>query len=272
MKTRIMSSNVWGNCPADRPLADRDDKIAKVYFRYLPDAIGLQECSKKLREERPNLFALVRDLYEEVPVMPTNEEQNNFTPIVYRKDRLAVEDSGWLCFEGLNDHGSKSITWALFFHKESGSRFIHMNMHYFWTQDEAGREARVSNTKEMLALCEKLTAEYHCPFVLTGDFNCCTDEPPIQSVLASGFREARLCSEAPVAALRSYHEYPEIDDSDPANITYPVGHMPDGRIEKSIDHIFVNGGIAVQRYETVVDEEALQATDHCPIFADLIFE
>lgn len=268
MKLRIMSSNVWGNCPANRPLANRDDKMAAVYFRYLPDSIGLQECSNKLRDEPLDLFTLIKDRYEEVPVTPINDRNNNFTPIVYRKDKLALEDQGWLCFAGLNDHGSKSITWALFRERESGERFIHMNMHYFWTDDDPGREARISNSREMLALYGKLAEKYPYPVVLTGDFNCCTHEPPIQAILGADFREARLCAEEPVISLRSFHEYPTIDDADPEHITY-AGHMPDEEIDKSIDHVFVGKGIAVKHYQTVVDSEALEASDHCPLIVDL---
>ena len=271
MELTIMSSNVWGNCPADRPIADRDDKMAKVYARYLPDVIGLQECSDKLRKEQVNLFDLIRDVYEEVPVTPTNEERNNFTPIVYRRDRLTLENCGWHCFSGLNDHGSKSITWALFCDKESEKRFIHMNMHYFWTQDEAGREARIGNSQEMLTLASSLIDRYRFPVVLTGDFNCCSDEPPVLAIMEAGFSEARLCAESPVRKLRSYHAYPDIDDADPEHITYPRGYMPSDDIEKSIDHIFVNDGIAVKSYETVVDSEALEASDHCPLIVHAVF-
>ena len=46
--------------------------------------------------------------------------------------------------------------------------------------------------------------------------------------------------------------------------------MPDEEIDNSIDHIFVGEGIAVKNYRTVVDAEALQASDHCPLFVDLV--
>ena len=270
MEIAIMSSNVWGNCPADRPIADRDDKMAKVYFRYLPDAIGLQECSVKLREEKINLFDLIKDAYEEVPVTPTNDIKNNFTPIVYRRDRLDLEDCGWHCFSGLNDKGSKSITWALFCDKSCGERFIHLNMHYFWTSDEPGREARISNSREMLAIVSELTEKYQLPIILTGDFNCCTHEPPIAAIVEAGFEEARLCARQSVEPFCSLHPYPEIDDSDPRHITYPRGYMPGKDIDKSIDHIFVTPDITVKSYVTVVDNEALEASDHCPLIVNAV--
>ena len=134
MKITVMSSNVWGNCPDDRPIADRDDKMAAVYLRYLPDSIGLQECSLMLRYEKQNLFSLIEKEYTEIQVTPTNEGKNNYTPIVYRPSKLELIDSGWLYFSGLNDMGSKSVTWALFLHKETNTHFIHINTHYYWTK------------------------------------------------------------------------------------------------------------------------------------------
>ena len=66
MQFTVMSSNVWGNCPDNRPIADRDDKMAVVFLKYLPDSIGLQECSPLLRRERQNLFSLISKEYADV--------------------------------------------------------------------------------------------------------------------------------------------------------------------------------------------------------------
>ena len=59
MKVTVMSSNVWGNCPDDRPIADRDDKMATVYLKYLPDSIGLRECSLMLRYENHKILTML---------------------------------------------------------------------------------------------------------------------------------------------------------------------------------------------------------------------
>lgn len=269
MNFTVMSSNVWGNCPENRPIADRDDKMAVVFLKYLPDSIGLQECSPLLRGEGQDLFSLVSKEYAEVPITPTNEDKNNFTPIIYRPDRLTLEDSGWLYFSGLNDMGSKSVTWALFLDRKSQERFIHINTHYYWTNDPEGGEARISNSRELLNLYADLIKKYPYPVVITGDFNCRTESEPIQALLSAGLSEARLCSKQPVAPYRSNHKYPDIDDSDPENITYPVGYLPNEEIEKSIDHIFVTPNLSVDSYHTVIDKEALEASDHCPLIVYL---
>lgn len=269
MPMRIMSSNVWGNCPPDRPIADRDDKMAVVYLRYLPDCIGLQECSPRLRGEKEHLFSLVSEVYGEVTVTVTNEKKTNFTPILYRKDKLCVRDAGWTLFDGPNDQGSKSITWALFEDRTTAKRFLHFNAHYFWMSDEKGRTARIGNTEQLLSLVGGLAKQYPVPVVITGDFNCITDEPPIIKLLASGFAETRLCALETGVPYRSHHACPEIDTTCPERVCYPRGHMPDGDIDKSLDHIFVSQGVDVHRYQTVVDDEALQSSDHCPLLVEI---
>ena len=180
-------------------------------------------------------------LYTEIQIIATNEDKNNFTPIVYRTSELELLDSGWLYYSGLNDMGSKSATWALFLHKKTNTHFIHINTHYYWTKDPAGQEARLSNSHELIGLYNDLIKKYPYPVVLTGDFNCRTDSEPIKMLFDAGFAESRLCAKQPVVPYRSSHKYPEIDDSDPENITYPIGHLPNSEIDTSIDHIFVGG-------------------------------
>ena len=263
---RIMSSNIWGNCKDDCPIADRDDNLAVIYERYLPDIVGMQECSPKSRAESPNIMDLVSDKYEEIPTNPTNEHKNNYTPIIYLRDKFAVLDKGWHYFSGLNDRGSKSITWAVFERRNDGARFIVMNTHYYWTQDEPGRAARVGNTAELLDLFGRLTKLYPYPVFFTGDFNCRTCEAPIKAILEFGIREPRdeIENSSPYT---SHHDYPTYD---PKSDSYHTPIMPDLARENSIDHIFTHGKISTLFYEVVTDFESLLATDHCPIFIDAV--
>lgn len=261
---RIMSSNIWGNCKKECPIADRDDNLAVIYHRYLPDVIGMQECSPKSRAESPNIMDLVSDLYAEVEVTPTNEHHNNYTPIVYLKNKYTVLDKGWHYYSGLNDVGSKSVTWAVLENKTDLSRFIIVNTHYYWTSDDAGRAARIENSREILALYEWLREKYPYPAFFTGDFNCRTSEPPIQALLAAGLQEARDAA-SENSPYRSHHAYPTYD---PESGTYNTPITPNFEKELSIDHIFTHGAARALAYEVIVDEEALLASDHCPIFID----
>ncbi len=259
---RVMSDNIWGH----DPIGDRFSKLATVYHRYLPDVIGLQECSPISRRAGNSIIELNADVYEEVPVMATNALRNNYTALLYRRDRLTLVDFGWHLYSGLNDKGSKSLTWAVFDTK-NGHRFIHINTHYFWTADNNGRSTRICNSGELLGVYWSLTRQYvNCPVVFTGDFNCRSYEPPIKALTYYGLREARYEAEEK-SPYRSHHAYPTYhEDGD----HYDSGVMPSKQPEESIDHILIAGFCDIPQFVTVVDPEALDASDHCPIFCDFV--
>lgn len=47
------------------------------------------------------------------------------------------------------------------------------------------------------------------------------------------------------------------------------GSMTSDTWEKSIDHIGAERGAVAERYIVVTDQDALDATDHSPVFADI---
>lgn len=268
MNIRVMSSNVWGNTAADHIVANRCDNLKMIFERYKPCVLGCQEFSPRMRDIDHNLAKLIENTYCEVPETPENKYNNNYTPIFYNPDIVALGDHGYFYFSGLNDIGSKSASWAVFTIKESGKDFLMINTHYYWTNDDPGREARINNTKELLALYKTINSD-NLPTVVTGDFNCISKEKPIEELIENGFYEARFISTEPVVNLRSYHDYPKLNLTDPNNPFWENGEMPNERIDESIDHIFTKGEIKVNRYITVTDKEALNSSDHCPIFVDI---
>ncbi len=266
MKIRIMSSNIWGNCPVECPISDRDDKMAAVYNRYKPDVIGMQECSPKVRKETRNIFTLTENDYAEVPVKPVNSKKNDYTPIIYRKAELELVDFGWHLFDGLNDLGSKSLTWALFEAKKEQKRFIVINTHFYFKSTNIGRAARINNTGSLMYYYWLLSEKYGCPVFITGDFNCTVNEPPIKTIMMYGLLSARHSAKK-TSPYSSYHACPKFDT---AKDSYTDGDMPSEERDDSIDHIFV-GGVSpdkIKKFVTVTDKGALEASDHCPIFVE----
>lgn len=258
MNIRIMSSNIWGNCPGNRPIANRDDLLAGVFQKYAPQSIGLQECSPKSRQEKNNIFSLCRPKYLELD--PSPMDANNFTPILYHHS-LHLADGGWFLFNGPNDWNSKSITWGLF--SLENSRFIHINLHYFWEHNEQGEQTRKQNSSQLLAFIKKLPYR-QIPFIITGDFNCEEYTLPLQMLLSSGLT---LASAIVPHKICSHHVYPEFDEE---NCLYHSGSLfhPTRTAKDSIDHIFLKDAVCT-RFVTVQDQEALDASDHCPIYADI---
>ncbi len=273
MKTtvRIMTSNVWGNCPHDAYISNRDDNLGIIYHRYLPHSVGLQEYSPRSRAECENIGVLISDLYTEVPV-DTSPDTNNYTPIFYRHDLLERVAQGFFCFDSLNDGRSKSVTWACFSVRATGNRYIHINTHFYWTSDAPGRAARIRNAQEMIALVETLAKRFPgTPMFFTGDFNCCTREAPLVMLGEEGILEARDLNIGEKPVICSHHEYPGKSE-DGLSFTVPAATKP-GPAE-SIDHVLVRYGdapVTVHAHVIVDDVESLLATDHCPIYCDMEF-
>lgn len=258
MAIRIMSSNIWGNCPGNRPIANRDDLLAGIFKKYTPLSIGLQECSPKSRGEKNNIFSLCSPEYLELD--PSPKDTTNFTPILY-SCRLQAEDCGWFLFDGPNDWNSKSVTWGLF--SLENSRFIHINLHYFWEHTEQGEQARKQNSDQLIAFIRQLPYR-QVPIVITGDFNCEVHTKPLQMLLSSGLT---LASSIAPQKICSHHVYPEFDEEKQYYHSGSCFH-PARTANDSIDHIFLEG-VVCRRFITVQDQEALDASDHCPIYADI---
>lgn len=266
VKLKLMTSNIWGNCPPNLPIAERDDKLAAVFRHYVADIIGLQECSTRSRAERLNIINLSLRFYDELPITLPATKKNNYTPILYNRDTLNVIDSGWHCFSGLNDVSSKSITWGIFEVKESGCKFLCFNTHFYWKKTDPGRAARICNTGELLELYWKIKDKHgELPTFIIGDLNSRSDEPPIKVLAHYGFTEARYTAEES-SPYKSYHDYPVYD---PVEECYSNGVMPSEAREESIDHILCTRDVVVKKFVTVTDREALDSSDHCPLYADV---
>ncbi|TMV49558.1 hypothetical protein FE783_13735 [Paenibacillus mesophilus] len=265
---RIMTSNIWGNC-GDKAIANRDDNLADVFLRYRPDVLGLQEVSPKVRREPINIFDLLDSHYAEVDV-DIGPLSNNYTPLLYLKDKFTVQRSGFHSFSGLNDSNSKSVTWAELECNSSGSRFAVCNTHYYWTEDDAGKEARINNSKELVDVVAAIMQIRRIPVLCMGDFNCRASSDPIRNLLDHGFADAQSGATVRTSDSNAYHPYPEWDEALQRFANTPA---PTGKYAEAIDHIFYTAGtVSIFVYETIVSQGALDASDHCPVYVDLSFQ
>lgn len=257
---RIMSSNIWSG-----KIFNREALHGQVYRRCLPDSIGMQERVTRWQSDEHSFNRSLADEYTEVEV-DIGGHVINCTPIFYRPATLELHESGWHYFSGLNDVGSKTITWARFTHKATGAHFIHLNTHFYWTGDEAGNKARLGDAAEMHRLAERLTARFACPILCTGDYNCRMDSEPGQALLAYGFRDTLNLASGGRSVTSSHHAYPAFDET--AQL-YQNGPMPAANPTRAIDHILLWGDADILNHVTVTDQDALDASDHCPLYVDV---
>lgn len=175
---RIMFNNIHGSCnTTEFPVEPVAMMMSEVIGEYLPDVLGLQECSPAMRGEGDIVSHLAPE-YTEVNVTASPDYQqnnrNNYTPLFYRAATVEVLRSGYFCFNFLpyddeaysemwkgydpnklldenvrqNDgetvtkngrrDGSKGATWAVFRSKATGNIFLVASTHLWWESNDAG--------------------------------------------------------------------------------------------------------------------------------------
>ncbi|MBN2511516.1 MAG: endonuclease/exonuclease/phosphatase family protein [Sedimentisphaerales bacterium] len=157
-----------------------------------PDVLGLQEA----------LDFQIREILKAVPGYDfvgvgrdDGKKAGEYSPILYRKDRFKVADSGTFWFSnspwvvGSMHWGNKLpriCTWARLIEKKTGKGLYAYNLHI----DHQSAPSRVKSTE---LLSRKVAAREHAePFVVTGDFNAAPDSPEILYLLGLSDRKTPL--------------------------------------------------------------------------------
>ena len=173
---RIMTFNVpQGNIPAVglNTWANRARGIQAFLDSVKPDMMGMQEPVRgelvDLTVGMPNyaVLGVARD---------DGAETGEYSPIIYRTDRLLVEHTGTYWLSKTPDKVSKDwnsacrriATWAVFKDKRTQARFLYTNTHLDHKSDSA-REHQMEVLKTQL---QAQIAQYgNMPMMITGDFN-----------------------------------------------------------------------------------------------------
>ena len=258
MNVRILSSNIWGNYFGNE-IAVREDQLLDVFRRYAPDVLGMQEATKSWRES-----ALFRELCADYEFVDTGAfTQANYTPLVYRREFFDLVDGGFVSFEDTPD-SSKSFTWAVLEYKGTGKRFGALSTHWWWknigkAEDDA---LRVSNAAKVTELARALVEKYNIPVFAFGDFNSRYACPSIAYLRENGWKFAQ--EDASVTMQVSTHHGDPVRGED--NLFH--GEATLRTAEHSIDHIIFMGAASPIEFRVVEDQDALDATDHSPIWCD----
>lgn len=256
---RVMSHNIWCG-----EVHNRDLHLAAIYKRYLPDVLGLQEMTPNLYDSR--LLSLIEDEYE---LLRHEEAPGNVdnTPLLIRRGKFNVIEHGWHLYRGLNNHKSKSLAWAVLERKEDGLRFGAVSTHFWWRKGPESDLAREDDVYQMMAFVNYMKVKYNIPVVTMGDWNCTMGSLAYKAAFAAGGLDVRLLAKDHSDLLHAHHPYavynPETDE-------YENGPKPVGSCINAIDHMFVFGekGFDISEFHVVNEQEALDTSDHCPIYMD----
>lgn len=264
---RIMSYNLAGTT---KEFDTRKNYIADSILYYLPDVIGFQECNAKVHSTILSASTLAK-YYSTNIRMHSNNKTYNYTPILYLKEKYKNVESGVTFlrsrYTGTN---TKSISWAVLERKADGERFIVVNMHgSLWSTDytlpagethatmgeKAKYEWKLDNAKEMVDKIAELQAKYgNIPAFTTGDYNFNSNHDAYKITMKSTGLDSSSDTAKTKDSAGSYHNN--------------VGEKPSAA-GLPIDHIFYFPNLSdVFCYKIGATQTDLNASDHCPVYAD----
>ena len=257
---RLFDHNIWCN----KVIANRNALIKKMISRYDADVCTLQECRPSThRVGETDIGAMLADKYAEV--CPALYDRNH-TPIFYRRARFDMIDSGYELFEGLNNIGSKSITWAVLYDKVDDCKFAVLSTHFWYMADEEGNAQRIENVHQLKACCDRIVAKHDVPVILAGDLNCGKNssqgEEPYFEMERVGFTDVRKCA-VKTTDRYTHHALPEFNEEKGV-------FECNAPLVKTLDHAFLYGKdeIEVRSFNVLVEQMAMDSSDHCPLFVE----
>lgn len=258
---RIMTSNIWGDYFGNPP-DERDNALADVYLRYLPDALSLQEVTPNWWKSR--LFKRLEGEY--AVVEGDGPDQTNYIPLLYRPARLELMDGDWQLYHGKLDR-SKGFTWGVFKDKETGKKFIGYSTHFWWKGSDESNYIRTVNAEKLMAKLTELQKKYDCAVVGGGDFNCNVSSDPFKIMAEFDFVSAQEIAEIASPECSHHGDPKRGDDGKYHGQPRPTDNVK----ERSIDHLVVyRPRIRLLGEYVILDQDALDATDHSPIFTDIV--
>lgn len=261
---RVMSSNIWGDYFGNPP-EERDVALAAVLKRYHPDILALQEVTANWWKSR-----LFPALSEDYVVVDGGEEARqgrvNYTPLLFARQRFDCVSQG-VDFFHLRLDCSKGVTWAVLREKASGRDVIAFSTHFWWKSSDESNYIRTVNAEKLAMRLDSLRFLHQgAPVVGGGDFNCHVESEALQQLMRAGYPSAQEVTEV-ASPECSHHGDPQRD----ASGVYRGTVRPQDNVKRySIDHLLVSAAtVRVLRETVVLEQDALDVSDHSPIFMDV---
>ena len=290
---RIMTSNIWGDY-FNNPTHGRDEQLFAVYQKYMPDVLGFQEITSGWYQS--TLFQKLSQNYRLVGTELLESE--NYVPLAIKKD-FSIIAKGFEYLVRTPDL-SKAITWAVI--RKNDLMVAVCNTHFWWMRGTESEEVkqqkgvldysfedhcrlRENNAEQLSQMMRWLNEKYSCPVFAFGDMNATVMEGVFEIYRKNNVKNLFDMAEQkdltctihgdPVKD-RNHHFYGKKAEKEYIEKFRQILCLP--KIESaegyqtSIDHIVALGdSFKVRQYRVVEDQEALDASDHSPVYADIEF-
>ena len=271
---RIMTSNIWGDYFGNE-VSSREGQLYNVYKKYDPDIIGVQEVTGGWYKGEM-FHNLEKDGYTIVGAFLIHTEDYsggiggplhdgaNFVPMFVRRSKYKILECGYEMLRNTPDR-SKAITWAVLEDRETGKVFGAANTHFWWmsrgTEDNL---LRAENAKQLVAVMKYINGKYFCPVFSFGDMNTKLGSEVFE-VYDINHVEHLLDKAEKGSKVASHHGDPVRGEDGRYH-----GKKTENDKTMSIDHMVGYGeGYKVSEYYIVEDQDALDATDHSPVYVDI---
>ena len=260
---KVMSFNIrYGAAnDGDNHWRHRANLVAETIEMFDPDLLGMQEVLKFQAE-------FVKEKFPEYGFHGVGRqdgtEEGEYVPVMYRKDRFELVDSGFYWLSETPDvPGSKSwdsslprmVSWVqLRDLRANGAEFVFINTHF----DHRGRTARLESARLIRKQTEKLQQQGR-PFLITGDFNTTEDGQPYQALLSGSDDDSP-------ALIDAYRQTYPVRSPNESTFSRWVGHREGSRIDwilHSQDFTTLVSGI------NYTNENGRYPSDHYPVQAIL---
>ena len=253
-----MSYNIlhpeWCSTHGYVPVNDRIGYVHDIIVDYAPDVIGLQEAddnwhsaiNSRICNETNYKFACKKNKYSEI----------NMTTFLYNSSTVNLIEEN-IVFLDDDDTFIRVLSVAVFERKSDGRRFVVTNTHPAPSKTQAAKYA--AHFKVLPDLIKAQMSKYeNLPFIMTGDFNTYEQDATYTKFMnATGVKDAKYKAKTLVKDYCTFSGFKVLPK--PGN-------------SKCIDHIFVNTQVGVKQFDVVTDHDVAYASDHIPIYADVILK
>ena len=254
---RIMTYNVlsevyakeyYGNNAPTPP--ERIEILMAQLEAYAPDVVGLQEMTPWWQKT----VAKYLDPNEWGTYSPTEDDLAQV--ILYRKSRVTLLESEIVNYYPGNDFGRAWMVWGKFRIKSSGKEFLFCTTHWHPTDDAI-------KDKEAAALAETVVRmrreNGNLPVFCTGDYNTGHGTTRYQNFMTnSGLLDTFNLAKASGTTVN------EVNGNGTPGMKRGERHY-----SSNVDHIFCESYVTVGRFESILENQITNLSDHAPRYADV---
>ncbi len=296
-KIRVMSYNVLSNDWNNKPqmhgydahnekypagISDgRDDQNKRTLLAYLPDVIGVQEFDdefyqvmKKYHDEEDFPYRVVNE--NEKQYQLDGKNQTIYTTLMYNEDKVTLHSWKHTRFQTADTNTNcRSYTYALFTLNQTNEEFVVVSSH--WNHLDSSKPDTPTREQEQAIetanVYKELEEKYGCPIIAVGDMNQIDSHQSIKTLEdESGFKDAKYTAKSRGICCDTYH-IGNGDTTEPGKWFRGIDSVLLELIntDEARDHIYLSQNSESAYYTTVTTEDALNSSDHMPIFADVAF-